>query len=57
MKMRKSDGQVWSSSSPVIRRGRGEVSITLNSAVSHRRRRARQKRGSEDVRTAFEISI
>lgn len=57
MKMWKSDGQAWSSSSPVIRRGRSEASITLNSAVGHRRKRARQKTGSEDVRTASEIPI
>lgn len=43
MKMRKSDGQVWSSASPVIRRGRGEVSITLNSAVGPQEKKSKAK--------------
>lgn len=52
MKMRKNDGQAWSSSSPVTRRGRGEVSISRNVLLV-----TGEERGKRGVRRMSELPL
>lgn len=50
--MRKSDGQAWSSSSPVTRSGRSEVSIALNVLLI-----TAEERGKRGIRGTSELPL